>query len=136
MNVSALNIVSQRSLNCPHFFSFFAFLFNFSISTAVFQLADLFLSSHPLLIPFSIFFISAILFFSYLSLSLLILSLYSLILLSSSLSIFIIITLNSFLDRLPVFSAVSSGILSYSFIWHIFLYCLVLPNLLFLFLCI
>ena len=56
----------------------------------------------------------------------------------NSLNIFMIITLNSLLDRFLISTSLSSssGSLSYVFIWNTFLCHLGLPNLLFLFLCI
>ena len=54
----------------------------------------------------------------------------------SLLSIFMIITLNALSDRLHISTWLnSSEILSCSFIWNIFLCCLILPNFLFLFVC-
>ena len=57
-------------------------------------------------------------------------------LLSSSLNI-LIITLNSLLGRLFISTSLSFSVVLYcSFIWNIFLCCLIFLNLLFLFLCI
>ena len=58
--------------------------------------------------------------------------------LMSSLNIFAISTLNSLLGRLPISTLLNSsfGVLSYLFIWNMFLCCLILPHLLLLFLCI
>ena len=50
------------------------------------------------------------------------------LLLLSSFIIVMIITLNSFLDRLNIFTSLSSGILSYSFIWNMFLCHLICPS--------
>ena len=47
-------------------------------------------------------------------------------------------TVNFFSGRLPVSSSLSSsfGVLSFSFIWNIFLWCLILSMLVFVFLCV
>ena len=60
------------------------------------------------------------------------------ILLSSSLIIFAITTLNSLLGRLSISTLLSSSseVLSYSCVWNMFLCCIILPELLFVFLCI
>ena len=53
-----------------------------------------------------------------------------------SLNVFIIISLSSLLGRLPISTLNSSslGVLSCHFIWNMFLCCLILPNLVLLFL--
>ena len=57
------------------------------------------------------------------------------ILLLISLIIFAIATLNSLLGRLPISSLLcsSSEVSSYSFVWNMFLCCIILPELLFVF---
>ena len=143
-------MLSQRFLKLP---SFPFILFSLFCSTAVISstpsFSSLFCSSSSfilLLIHFIVFFISVILqcrlvIFFIVSNSLLktscIFSLCASILLPPSWIIFMIITQKSFLGRLPVsrFLSCSSGVLSCSFVWNIFLCCLILSKFMFLFLC-
>ena len=104
------------------------------------------LSPNLLLIPSSLFFISVIVFFNYLwffIFSNYLLKtycnflLYAWILFPGSWIIFVIITLNSLLGRLPVSMSLSCfyGVLSCSFVWNIILCHLLLSKVLFVFLC-
>ena len=147
MNISVFDVVPQVSyivLVSSHFYFF-------SVQQPWFPLLC-FPAHWFILLPHwgyywfcSIVFISVIIFFnSVYSLYLLIhcwnflfFSVWEFILLLSSLTVFMIITLNSFSGRLPISTSLSSSrVFSFSFIWNLFLGCLILSKLLFVFLCI
>ena len=147
-NVGVFDL-SPRSLKLSSFlFIFFFFLYAMAVisTTLVFQLAGLFfclmysaVDSFYYIFLFRYCLLQFCLLFFIFSNSSLKTSynflLCTSILFLSSLIIFTIITLNSFLGRLPISTSLgcSSVVLSCSFIWNIFLCCFILFKFLFLF---
>lgn len=144
MNASTLDVV-LKSLKLSSFLkslcSFFYSAWMISITLSSSLLIHFSVSSNLHFIPFSVFFIWFILFFSsawfffifynYLLNISLCLTIHDL----SSLSIFMIVILNSLFSRLLIsISLSSSGI--FPFVWNIFLCHFMSPNLLFLFVCV